>query len=84
MLLLLYKLCHERQKVKADNGTRRAERTDRARNAPERAGRKPSNGQPEYGILLYCCVIAEMVKIAKISLPDDRNKYNIIYIVVCN
>jgi len=32
----------ERRKVKADNGTRRAERTDRGRNAPERAGRKPT------------------------------------------
>lgn len=50
----------ERRKVKADNGTRWAERTDRRRNAPERAGRKPTatiaprpNDQTEYGILYF-------------------------------
>jgi len=46
MVAIYYNYCYYnvvyelRRKVKADNGTSRAERTDRERNAPERTGRK--------------------------------------------
>jgi len=39
--------------------------------------------EPEYSI--HCTLLCYgHGEIAKISLPDDRNKYNIIYITVCN